>query len=181
MPLRQLKQKKQRNNIMAEVKAKLGRLRIAPRKVRLITELIKGMDYEKALELLDKTPKRSARHIMRLLDSAAANGYNNLDLVKENLYVKEITVDEGMKLKRAKAKGFGMVMWIERKSSHINLVLDERVPGMKAEKKKEEVKKVEEVKVEEKKEETKPEVQKEMGRKGLLGGLKRKMFRRKAI
>jgi hypothetical protein len=118
---------------------------------------------------------------MRLLDSAAANGYNNLDLVKENLYVKEITVDEGMKLKRAKAKGFGMVMWIERKSSHINLVLDERVPGMKAEKKKEEVKKVEEVKVEEKKEETKPEVQKEMGRKGLLGGLKRKMFRRKAI
>ena len=167
---------------MVKVKAKLSRLRIAPRKVRLVTELIKGMDYEPARELLDNTPKRSARHLMRLLDSAAANGYNNLELVKENLYVKDITVDEGMKLKRAKAKGFGMVMWIEKKTSHINLVLDERVPGMKRkeEKKAKESKKVEEIK-ETKKEEKKPEVQKEMGRKGLLGGLKRKMFRRKAI
>jgi len=167
---------------MVEVKAKLGRLRIAPRKVRLVSELIKGMDYELARELLDNTPKRSARHLMRLLDSAAANGYNNLELVKENLYVKDITVDEGMKLKRAKAKGFGMVMWIEKKTSHINLVLDERVPGMKRkeEKKVKEPKKVEKVE-ETKKEEKKPEVQKEMGRKGLLGGLKRKMFRRKAI
>jgi len=170
---------------MAEVKAKLSRLRIAPRKVRLVAELIKGMNYEPARELLDNTPKRSARHLRRLLESAAANGYNNLDLVKENLYVKDIKVDEGMKLKRAKAKGFGMVMWIEKKTSHINLVLDEKVQGMKRkkEKKAEEPKKVEEVeKIEEiKKEEKKPEVQKEMGRKGLLGGLMRKMFRRKAI
>jgi large subunit ribosomal protein L22 len=173
---------------MAEVKAKMSRLRIAPRKVRAVAELIKGMDYEPAKELLDNTPKRAARHLMRLLDSAAANGYNNFNLVKENLYVKKITIDEGMKLKRAKAKGFGMVMWIEKKTSHINLVLDERVAGMrrKEEKKAEEPKKAEETKeVKETKEEEKqvkqPEVQKEIGRKGFLGNLKKKMFRRKAI
>ncbi len=170
---------------MAEVKAKLGRLRMAPRKVRAVIGLIKGLDYETAREILDNTPKRAARPVMRLLDSAASNGYNNFKLVKENLYIKDITVDEGIKLKRAKAKGFGMSMRIEKKTSHINLILDEKVKGLvrQEEKKAEEPKKVESVKLEEKKEEkqVKPEVKKEMGRKGFLGNLKRKMFRRKAI
>ena len=172
---------------MAEVKGKLSRLRIAPRKVREVSALVIGMDYEPAKELLNNTTKKAARPLMRLLDSTAANGYNNFDLVKENLYVKNITVDEGIKLKRVRPKGFGMAAWIEKKSSHVNLVLDERVKGMKrkaedkkkVEAPKEEVKEVSEDKEKQVKQQ---EVQKELGRKGgLFGNLKKKMFRRKAI
>jgi large subunit ribosomal protein L22 len=118
-----------------EVKAKLNGLRISPRKVRLVTGILKGMDANHAKNQLDYLAKRGAKPISKLLNSALANAHNNFGLVKENLYIKRIIVDEGTKLKRGEPKGFGSVSPIEKKSSHITIVLDERVPGMKAEKK----------------------------------------------
>lgn len=177
-----------RNN-MAEVQAKLNRLRIAPRKVRSVSDMIKGMDYMAARILLEHTSRKAARPIIKVLDSAAANGHNNFNFVKDNLYVKDILVDEGIKMKRYRPKGFGSAALIQKKTSHITITLDEKVKGLvrkpDEEKKPEKpvipvTAKEEEQKVEKK--QVLPEVKKETGQKGgLFGKLKRKMFRRKSI
>ncbi|MEX1064295.1 MAG: 50S ribosomal protein L22 [Candidatus Paceibacterota bacterium] len=176
-----------------QVTAQLNNLRISPRKVRLISGLIKGMDVNAAKFQLDHLVKKSARPIQKLLESAMSNAQSNFNLVKDNLYIKDILVNEGPKLHRYKAKGFGSVSPIEKKTSHIKITLDERVPGLKSSEQKpakaEEVKeKPEEIKAEEQvrdidmKEEKKPEIKKELGKKeGIVGKLGKKFFRRKAI
>jgi len=179
-----------------EITAKLNNLRISPRKVRLVAKAIRGMDATVAKHQLDYIIKKSSKPISRLLDSALFNAQNNFGLVKENLFVKDVVVNEGPKLKRFRPKGFGMASPIEKKTSRIRIVLEERVPGLKADKTKvekhktkEEVSEEPRVVAEEKaimKQQTpKPEVKKEIGKKGgVLGrvsGLGRKFFRRKAI
>lgn len=174
---------------MAEVRAQLNYLRIAPRKVRLVTGLIKGLDYNAARAVLENTSKRAAGPVLKVLDSAAANGYNNSNFVKDNLYVKDVLVDEGVKMKRYRPKGFGMAALIEKKTSHITLVMDEKVKGLvrKPEKEEKKAKEPEVIEKETEKEEKQakplPEAKKDLGRKkgGLFGNLKRKMFRRKSI
>lgn len=116
---------------MAEVKAQLNNLRLAPRKVRAVSNLIKGKNVFDAFAQLEALVKRSSSPVAKLIKSAIANAENNHNMVKENLYVKSITVDEGVKLKRFKPKGFGRVSPIEKKTSRVNLVLAEKVPGMK--------------------------------------------------
>jgi len=177
---------------MSEVKAQLNNLRLAPRKVRLVSDLIKGKDFIDALNQLEMMTKRSALPVLKLLRSAMANAENNRHMVKENLYVKNIRVDEGVKLKRFKPKGFGRVSPIEKKTSHIKLILAERVAGLKkapAEKKIKE-RATEQAPISDKQETKKPldfargkpEIKTELGRKGsVLKSLGRRMFRRKAI
>lgn len=170
---------------MAEVQAKLNRLRMAPRKVRSVSNMIKGMDYMAARILLEHTSRKAARPIIKVLDSAAANGHNNFDFVKDNLYVKDILVDEGIKMKRYRPKGFGSAALIQKKTSHITITLDEKVKGLvrkpDEEKKPEKPVIIEEEQKAEKKQAV-PEIQKETGRKGgLFSNIKRKMFRRKSI
>src|SRR3989344_4264110 len=116
-----------------QITAKLNNLRIAPRKVRLVARAIKGMDAMVAKHQLDYIIKRSSQPISKLLDSAMANAHNNLGLVKDNLFIKDVVVDEGPKLKRFRPKGFGMASPIEKKTSRIKIVLEEKVPGLKAE------------------------------------------------
>jgi len=155
--------------------------------------VIKGRDVAFAKFQLNHLAKKFARPVLKLLDSAMANAYNNFGLVKENLYVKNIIVDEGTKLKRFRPKGFGSVSPIEKKTSHIRIILDERVPGMKAEKKhehkeKEESQEIDKIEKSEKKVMTKKdekmESKKEAVKKGTGTGIKgfgRRLFRRKAI
>ena len=69
-----------------QVTAQLNNLRIAPRKVRLVSGLLKGLDVVRAKSQLSHLAKKSARPLSKLLDSAMANGYNNFGLVKENQY-----------------------------------------------------------------------------------------------
>src|SRR3990167_4448184 len=116
---------------MAEVKAQLNGLRLAPRKVRAVSNLIKGKNVLDALAQLEALVKRSGSPVAKLVRSAIANAENNNNMVKENLYIKSINVDEGVKLKRFKPKGFGRVSPIEKKTSRIRVVLAEKVPGMK--------------------------------------------------
>lgn len=173
-----------------EINAQLRGIRIAPRKVRAVAGVLRGMDVAQAKSQLDHLVKRCAKPIAKLLDSAMANAHNNFGLVKENLFIKDIIVNEGRKLKRGEPKGFGSVSPIEKKTSHIKIILDERVPGMKAEKKK-----IDEGKME-KKEDTKitaptrekktAHIKEDKGiqKKGVFGGIKglgRRFFRRKAI
>jgi len=115
-----------------EVRAQLNGLRIAPRKVRLVADLIKAKDVEIALDQLAHLAKRSALPVMKVLNSAVANAEHNHRMVRSNLFVKLVWVDEGVKLRRWRPKGFGRAAPIQKKTSRVNIVLDERVAGVRA-------------------------------------------------
>jgi len=108
-----------------EVKAKLKNLRIAPRKVRLVADLIRGKKVIEAENILNFTIKRGAKPILKLLNSVVSNAKHNFGLEKENLYIKKITVDEGQKFKKLFPRARGRADTIQRKSSHVTMVLDE--------------------------------------------------------
>ena len=112
-----------------EIKASVNYLRIAPRKTRLVVDLVRGMDVDKAKAVLQFAEQKSARPILKLLNSALADAENNYQLNKEvikNLYIKSITVDEGPKLKRWMPVSRGTAHQIQKKTSHVTLVLDEK-------------------------------------------------------
>lgn len=112
-----------------EIKASLNYLRIAPRKVRLVTDLIRGMEANKARATLQFLNKRAAAPVLKLLNSAIANAQKNFDLKEEEvqqLYIKKIIVDEGPKLKRWMPVSRGTAHPIQKKTSHITLILDEK-------------------------------------------------------
>ncbi|MFH1564418.1 MAG: 50S ribosomal protein L22 [bacterium] len=111
-----------------QVKASIKNLRISPKKVRLVVNLVKGMDAQEAQKQLSFLNKRSAKDVLKLLNSAIANGENNFGLQKSNLFIKEIRVDGGITIKRWTQRAFGRAAMIRKKASHINLVLDEKVP-----------------------------------------------------
>lgn len=169
-----------------EVKANLNNLRIAPRKVRAVIGLIKGKNVIVALDQLEYFVRKPVGPVKKLLNSAIANAENNFNMVKENLYIKEIVVDEGIKLKRFRAKGFGRAANIQKKTSHVRLVLDEHTPGLKREKAARAKKEAsEEVKPETSARGSKksPEIKREIGSKnsGLMGNFGKKLFQRKAV
>ncbi|MFH1187544.1 MAG: 50S ribosomal protein L22 [bacterium] len=111
-----------------QVKASVKNLRISPKKVRLVVNLVKGMDAQEAQKQLSFLNKRSAKDVLKLLNSAIANGENNFGLQKNNLFIKEFRVDSGITLKRWTQRAFGRAAMIRKKASHIKLVLDEKVP-----------------------------------------------------
>jgi large subunit ribosomal protein L22 len=108
-----------------EVKAKLRFTRIAPRKARLVADLIRGKRSEEALSILTFTPKAAARIIIKLLRSAIANAdQKKIDV--DRLYVKTIMVDQGPTMKRFMPRALGRATTIRKRTSHITIVLDER-------------------------------------------------------
>lgn len=167
---------------MAEVRAQLNGLRIAPRKVRAVTNLVKGKDVIYALGQLEFLMRKPALPIIKLLNSAVSNAENTFNMVKENLYIKSFTVDEGIKLKRYRPKAQGRAGEIQKKTSRLKLVLDERVAGLKrqpSDKKKKEQSKIEVEKTENKKHDH--EIKTELGSKSKISNLGKRLFRRKAI
>lgn len=112
-----------------EAKAKLRYLHIAPRKVRLVINLIRGLEVGRALEQLSVIKQRAARPVFKLLKSAIANAEHNFNLDKNNLYIKEIRADEGPTLKRWQPRAFGRAFPIMKRASHISIILEERVVG----------------------------------------------------
>ena len=136
-----------------ETSAKLKHLRIAPRKVRLVADLIRFKRCSVAIAILKFTPKRATVPMLKLLNSAIANAKNNFELDEKNLYISKITVDEGPKLKRWRPRAMGRAYPIQKKTSHINMVLKEQEEPDKKEKakivkKSRNVKKAEDVKKE---------------------------------
>lgn len=133
--------------------AKLNYLRIAPRKVRLVINLIQGKTDEEAQSILNFTTKKAAKVFLKLLKSAIANAKNNFQLEESNLYISKITVNEGPKYKRYFPRARGKADEIQKKTSHITIALDEirqKPQKPKQVKKIEEIKKIEEVKKAEK-------------------------------
>jgi len=107
------------------MKAYLSYLRIAPRKVRLVADLIRGRKVDEALKILDFTVKKPALPLKKLLLSALANAKHNFNKEEKNLYIKRITVDEGPKLKRWMPRGRGRAYEIQKKTSHVTIELGE--------------------------------------------------------
>ncbi|MBD9085306.1 50S ribosomal protein L22 [bacterium] len=108
-----------------EAKAIAKGLRIAPRKARLVIDLIRGKSVTEADIILSNLNKEAARLSKKVLTSAVANAENNLHLEKENLYVKEAYVNEGQPLKRMKFGSRGHVDPIKRRTSHITIVVSD--------------------------------------------------------
>ena len=109
-----------------EAKAVLKTVRIAPRKTRLIIDLIRGKKVAEARAILNNQPQRAARVIEKVLNSSIANAVNNLKLNEENLFVKTCYVDEGIVLKRAKMDSRGHVGRNDHKTSHITVIVAEK-------------------------------------------------------
>ncbi len=112
-----------------KVTAKLNNLRIAPRKSKLVADLIKGLDVADAFDQLDVHVKRTSPYIKKLLASAIANGENNLGIDRNNMYVFDVQVGEGVTLKRWRARAFGRAGRILKRTSRIEIILEERVEG----------------------------------------------------
>ncbi len=109
-----------------EVKAKLKFVRVAPRKVQLVADLIRGKGSEEALNILTFTKKAAARIVIKLLKSAVANATQKKNVDVDRLYVKKIAVDQGPTMKRYQPRALGRATTIRKRTSHINIVLDEK-------------------------------------------------------
>lgn len=109
-----------------EVRAQARYVRIAPRKVRIVTDLVKGKGTDEAIALLRYTPKRAVGMLSKLLRSAIANAGNNHEMDTSNLYVYQVYVDEGPTLKRFRPRAMGRASRIRKRTSHITIILKER-------------------------------------------------------
>ncbi|MEM7736841.1 MAG: 50S ribosomal protein L22 [Deinococcota bacterium] len=101
-------------------------IRITPQKTRLVADLVRGCDVEKAEDILRFTPRRAAQPILKLLQSAKANAVNNHDMFEDSLFVSKIMVDEGPTLKRYLPRARGRADLLRKRTSHITIVLEER-------------------------------------------------------
>ncbi len=108
------------------MKAILKNYRQAPRKVRLVADLIKGKDVFRAKTELSYLPKRAAKIFAELLDSATANAKANFNIDSDNLIVKEVRVDKGIVLKRFMPRARGSASPIKKRTSHVVVSLAEK-------------------------------------------------------
>ncbi len=111
---------------MQQAMAKLKYAKISPQKARQVVNFVRGKHVSKALELLRYTPKKGAKMVEKLINSAIANAENNFGMDIDELYVSEIFVDSGPVLKRARFRARGRVARILKRTSHLTVVLAEK-------------------------------------------------------
>ena len=109
-----------------EAKAVAKYVRIAPRKVRVVMDLIRGKNVAEAFAILKFTPKVGADAIEKVLKSAVANAENNFDMNVDKLYVSSAFVDQGPTLKRIHPRSRGQAFKILKRTSHVTIVVDEK-------------------------------------------------------
>ncbi|TQR18929.1 50S ribosomal protein L22 [Psychrobacillus vulpis] len=114
---------------MSQAKAIAKTVRIAPRKVRLVVDLIRGKQIGEAIAILQLTPKAASPVVEKVLKSAVANAEHNYDLDVNNLVVSEVFVDEGPTLKRFRPRAMGRASAINKRTSHITVVVSEKKEG----------------------------------------------------
>ena len=110
-----------------EVKATAKTVRIAPRKVRLVLDLVRGKDVKEAAAILQFTPNHASDAVAKVLKSAEANAVNNFDLSRDKLYVADCISNPGPVLKRYIPRARGSASSIKKRTSHVTVVLKERV------------------------------------------------------
>ena len=101
-------------------------VRVAPRKVQIVLDLIRGKRVDDALAIVMYTPKAASPVVEKLLNSAIANAENNLEMDRESLYVAECYANQGPTLKRYWARSHGRADMIKKHTSHITIVLDQK-------------------------------------------------------
>ena len=101
-------------------------VRIAARKARLVIDLIRGRDVAEALAFLEFTPRSGSPIIEKVLKSAIANAEHNYDLDAQNLYVSKAYVNEGPTLKRFRPRAKGSASPINKRTSHVTVVVSEK-------------------------------------------------------
>ena len=109
-----------------EARAILKYARISPRKVKIVLDLIRNQDADKAMAILKFTPKAACEYLEQLLKSAIANAENNFGMDKANLYVSECFVCPGPIMKRIMPRAQGRAYRILKRTSHVTLVVKER-------------------------------------------------------
>jgi large subunit ribosomal protein L22 len=112
-----------------QTKAVAKYVRIAPRKVRIVADLIRGKGVDEALSILKYTPKVASSVLSKVVASAAANAENNFDMNRSDLIVAETFVDQGPTLKRIKPRARGQAFRINKKTSHVTVVVGEKKEG----------------------------------------------------
>ena len=109
-----------------EARAHLKYIRISPRKVGIVLDLIRGKDTETAMAILKNTNKIAAEQLVKLLKSAIANAEHNFGMDASNLYVSECFVCPGPTLKRVQPRAQGRAFRILKRASHITIALEEK-------------------------------------------------------
>ena len=112
-----------------QAKAIARTVRIAPRKVRLVVDLIRGKQVGEAVAILRHTPKAASPVVEKVLKSAIANAEHNYEMDVNNLVVSEVFVDEGPTLKRFRPRAQGRASAINKRTSHITIVVSEKKEG----------------------------------------------------
>lgn len=112
-----------------QAKAVARTVRIAPRKARLVVDLIRGKQVGEAVAILNLTPKAASPIVEKLLKSAMANAEHNYEMDVNNLVVAQAFVDEGPTLKRFRPRAMGRASQINKRTSHITIVLTEKKEG----------------------------------------------------
>ena len=109
-----------------EAIAKLKYLRMSPRKVKIICDMIRGMDYKTAHACLKNTSKIACEPVLKVLESAKANAENNFSMDGDNLFVSTAVADPGPTLKRGMPRAQGRMYRINKRTSHITIAVAER-------------------------------------------------------
>lgn len=112
-----------------QAKAIAKNVRIAPRKARLIVDLIRGKQIGEAVAILRNTHKASSPVVEKVLNSAVANAEHNYEMELENLVISEAFVNEGATLKRVRPRAMGRASRINKRTSHITIVVSEKKEG----------------------------------------------------
>ncbi|HFU7083950.1 TPA: 50S ribosomal protein L22 [Bacillus cereus] len=112
-----------------QAKAVARTVRIAPRKVRLVVDLIRGKQVGEAIAILNHTPKIASPVVEKVLKSAIANAEHNYEMDINNLVVEKVFVDEGPTLKRFRPRAMGRASQINKRTSHITVVVSEKKEG----------------------------------------------------
>lgn len=110
-----------------EIRAQAKYVRISPQKARIVTRAIKDKSVGEALAALQFIPKKAARLVRRVVESAVANAAQRPQIDVDSLYIKKIYVDGGPSWKRFMPRAMGRVNRIIKRTSHITVILDERL------------------------------------------------------
>lgn len=101
-------------------------IRMSPRKVKAVIDLIRNKSLGEAQAILANTPRAATEPVLKVLNSAAANAENNLGMDQDSLYVAEAYANQGPTLKRFRARSHGRAARIRKRTSHITIILDEK-------------------------------------------------------
>lgn len=112
-----------------QAKAVAKSVRIAPRKVRLVIDLVRGKSVGEAISILRHTQRAASPIIEKVINSAVANAEHNYDMDIDSLYISEAYVDEGITLKRFRPRAQGRASAINKRTSHITIIVSEKEEG----------------------------------------------------